>query len=146
MIPLTSDQCLEVKDKKGRVFRLKYLTELDNQVEYLNLSKQEQSEREKFRGIAKKELPKNAGEEKINLRAYELLLEEREKNPRQHLSLYNSYINIFIAGWSGSGLLPFPKTGKPSDAIRLFEKFSLYRLIQENIAELTGLSLDELKN
>jgi len=146
MIPLTADQVLEVQDKTGRIYKLKYLTELDNQVEYLGLSKQEQTDRKKFRDKAKAELPKNATEEKINLRAYELVLEERERNPKQHLSLYNSYIDIFVASWSGDGLLPFPKSGKPSTAVRLFEKFSLYRLIQDNIEALTGLSLEEIKN
>jgi hypothetical protein len=135
---------LSIRAKNGVVYHLKYLTELENQVKYIQLTNQEQEDRRKFFDKAKAELPKNAGEEKTNLRAYEMLLKEREANPRQHLSLCNSYIDIFVIGWDGG--IPFPKSGKASDGIRLFEKYALYRLIQENITELTGLVFDEAKN
>ena len=146
MIPLTSDQQLTVPDDKGNKYEFKYLTALDDAVEFSALAKREREDREKFYKKAKAELPKNAGEKNIDIRAYELLIEDREANPRQYLSLCNTYINIFVVGWQGKGLLPFPKSGKPADAVRIFEKYKLYRLIQNNIAELTGLVFDEVKN
>lgn len=146
MIPLTSSQFLEAKDENDNVFYLKYLTEIDNQVEYLKISQDEISARSKFYEQAKSELPKKSPEEKINLRAYELLIEDRQKNIAKHLVVCEGYINIFVVGWKGKSLLPFPEKGKPSTAIRLFEKYNLYRLIQNNIVELTGLTIDEIKN
>jgi hypothetical protein len=126
MIPLTDEQTLKVKTKSGKEIELKYLTEFDDQVKYLELTKEEQEEIKEIESKATK------NEKKISREiAYQILQNNRANNPKENLYLIDSYIDIFVIG------------GKK---FRLFEKYEIYRLIQNNIVELTGLTVDEIKN
>jgi hypothetical protein len=145
MIPICNEQTLLVKDKAGREFRLKYLTELDNQVKYLELTKQQEEGIEKQMDKARIALPV-ATEDDVRGQAYVLYKEEQRTDVRAYMSMFDAYIDIFVAGWSGKGIFPFPSSGRPSAALKLYEKFPLYRMIQDNIGELTGLSEADIKN
>jgi hypothetical protein len=138
MIPLTGEQTLMVKTKAGNEIELKYLTEFDNQVKYLDLTRKEKQERDCFITHIKDELKIGSNEiidkemdDKINLLAYNKLIEDRESDPSKYLETIDCYIDVFVKG---------------NTKFRLFEKYEVYRFIQDNIVELTGLTIDEVKN
>jgi hypothetical protein len=142
-IPLCDEMRLSVKDEKVRTFHLRYLTELDKQVRYMELTGRESEEIEAI----KKTLPLGEmTEDEQTAEAWDKLQENRRKDIRKYLSTIDEYINLFVCGWEGAGLFPFPENVEPARALKLYEKFPLYRLIQENIGELTGLTGDEIKN
>jgi hypothetical protein len=130
MIPICDKITLTVKDGKGREIKLKYLTELDKQVRYLELS-----DREDAAITAEMDNLKNIEDEKERrIAAWLKIQNDRRKNIRAYLEEIDEYINIFVIG------------DNPAASLRLYEKFPLYRIIQENIGVLTGLTEDEIKN
>jgi hypothetical protein len=130
MIPICDKITLTVKDGKGREIKLKYLTELDKQVRYLELS-----DKEEAAIVAEMENLKNIEDEKERrIAAWLKIQNDRRKNIRAYLEEIDEYINIFVVG------------DNPAASLRLYEKFPLYRIIQENIGTLTGLTEDEIKN
>jgi hypothetical protein len=163
MIPVSEEQVLTVKDGKGREFQLKYLTEIDNQVKYMELTRQEEADIvrtiksipakdiEAIKATVKREVKKE--EERpavishaIRERAFAILAAERKADLKGRFEFFNAYIDLFVVGWKGGRLLPFSKTEAPSSRLRLFEKYDVYRIVRDNLPELTGLSVDELKN
>jgi hypothetical protein len=137
MIPLSEKQTLEVKDESGNVFRLKYLTESENQIRYMQLSDMEDDLRTELKEVCKIEFP-DLSDQEISVKAYEKLIFSRRVNRTEHLKTIDEYIIIFLDSWQGGKMLV--------DKLRLFEKITVYDLIRENLAELTGLTLVEIKN
>jgi hypothetical protein len=139
-IPICDGVTLQVKDEKGRIYYLKYLIELDKQVRYLELTqREEESISALIKGIEESApiLPDGIDtsiDSYIRGLAWSQMQIERRKNTRKYLEDIDEYINIFVAG------------DNPALSMRLYEKFPVYRLIQENIGVLTGLTGDEIKN
>lgn len=145
MIPICDKQVLTVTDDKGRTYQLRYLTELDREVKYLALAQREEQEIAECFDQARPLCSAGASEEEIRAEAWKIIQERRRVDIRGYLETVDAYINLFVAGWKGPGLFDYPAEN-PAGALKLYEKFPLYRLIQSNIGELTGLSGDDIKN
>jgi hypothetical protein len=146
-IPVCDKETMEAADEKGRVYSLKYLTEIDNQVRYLELTRKEEGAIAAATEEVEKDFPQSVPgnvsdvedakkllEERkraVRLAAWMKVQEAREKDTRKYLEEIDEYVAIFVDN---------------PPRLRLYEKFPLYRLIQKNIGVLTGLTGEEIKN
>jgi hypothetical protein len=144
MIPILPDQTLDHKDGET-VYSFRYLTEAQRMVEYRKICKTETDEREECLRLAKEIVLTE--EPEIHAKAIEIMQQRRNENPVGFFAMYDAYINLFLAGWSGPPNFPaFPSDGNPARCFRYLDKVKMYNIIQDNIGELIGLNMAEIKN
>jgi hypothetical protein len=147
VIPISSDaKYIHREEKTGNEYHFRYLLESDKQAEYSQLCRRESERITALCETAKPLLPPEATEKEIRLKAYELLNEQQGPDQLDRIAEMDSYINIFLCGWSGKGFPEFPKDGKPTRCFKYFQKMEMYRIIMDKIPELTGFTEDEIKN
>jgi hypothetical protein len=134
MIPIVEGQTLDVEVKElGLTLQLKYLTALDDEVRYSKILRKQSRLSDQFRGEGGK----------IDAEKYSA---HQEEHPEEMLGVFADYIDTFVAGWSGPGVAALPAGTKPSAILRYHHKYPVYQAIIEHIEELTGLTVDEVKN
>jgi hypothetical protein len=150
MIPIHSGQTLDHSDKNGVVYNLRYLTEIDKIGEYRRIAMAEEAERDSFiptatEEIKKKNVPDAKRDEAIKALAADMLLKKRKSEPESSYATFDSYIDLFLCGWSGIKT-KFPEDGKPSKCFPMMSKLVMFRIIESHLGELIGLTETEIKN
>ena len=135
MIPIVAGQTLEVTDRQGKVHKLRYITELDNQMEYFKLSQIRRKEIDRFEAEVEAEgnLPEEPKQREIELyqRATDKQTSWRNENPESWFPLLDRYIKLFVVD---------------EEPVLYHPKMVLWGLIQENMYTLTGLTVEDSKN
>lgn len=162
MIPVIGGQTLEVKNQpKGISVTLKYLIDHDRQLKYHRIQNEETLTILRLREIAIDKIPtlpadKITGDEEKDrqvldeLRMVEYLRLRAERARTNHeleLDRINDLIDIFVVGWSGQNLPPFPGDGvNPSSVLMYMPKMIISRIVSDSMPTLVGMSEDESKN
>jgi hypothetical protein len=149
MIPLTGDQTVEVEVTRGKKITLRYLTDRQAQVKYHSLANASRDIYfESYASVEKRlsangaipnpdEVKKQAGEEASRILS---------SDPERMINRWAEYIDIFVSGWTGESLPHFPATGSPSSVLRYYDLKEIYDAVYANLVELTGLTVEEIKN
>lgn len=150
MIPISDKQTVDHAEKNGVVYHLRYLTEIERIGEYRRIATAEQSERDSFIPAAAEELKKKKVSDKerdelIRNLADNMLIKKRNSEPESSYKTFDSYIDLFLCGWSGIKT-KFPDDGKPSKCFPMVSKLKMFRIIEEHLPELMGLTEIEIKN
>ena len=148
MIPISAETTLAVvDDKTENTYYLRYLIENDKQAEYSALARAEKKQIDDIVATMPVLSDDATDEQRTNQRieAYGKFREENIGSENNYETM-SKYIDIFVVGWKGPKLPSFPTEVKPSTMLPFFKKIKLYNIVQEHIDELTGLSVDEIKN
>ena len=68
------------------------------------------------------------------------------KDIRAQAECAAALVDLFLVGWEGEGIPAFPKKVPVSTKLKGMAIMEISNLISENIGELVGISIDELKN
>jgi len=151
MIPIRPGATLEV-EHDGVTYRLRYLTEEQYQIGFMQLQDQWSAARKPYVERARKNLEKHKpalpkGEDADNLLMLEVerLMQADADFVAKQIQYNRRLVDIFVVGWSGPNVAELPKDTKPSDCFGVNALPKLQELIYEHVVELTGLTEDEAK-
>lgn len=144
MIPIQAGATLDVV-RDGDTYKLRYLTEGEHIGKYMEIDRKQSAVRDALRAQAVAECP--GSDQSVIDATYERLRISRARaEVAEESEVSDMYIDTFLAGWEGIGLPPFPTDGRPSRCFRLCDKNKVVGMIIDNLGELLGFSVDEVKN
>ena len=142
-IPIGGNKPLEWTDPDaGITYHFRYLLG-SYQTRYLALQGKIQKSIKQFLPAIKKS---GAKSREATVKAIAAAMANAEADPAEEMLILNEMIDIFVCGWSGKGIEPFPRDGKPSDACSISEKQKLVAAINGMLQKLTFITVEMSRN
>jgi hypothetical protein len=150
MIPMSADQTLEVPDPSGSGhFKFRYILD-KHQPEFIRLYRELGKRQSAFLSEASDQARAEMKGKKISAGelqritgsiASQKFIESLQETPDEFLKFIDSWINLFVCGWSSN--VEFPD--RPSACFGIADKLTLFSLILSKMTSLSGLGVDEVK-
>ena len=155
MIPISPDQKREYTDpESGTVYEFRYLTG-EHQADFMKLYAKTSGTIEKFipearrtvlQGVRGRRPSKQKIEKMVIERATKLAENSISTDETENLEYAQNLVDIFLCGWRGNGLPPFPKDNRPHRYFKTNDLYKMVNVINEMIGDLAGISIEEAKN
>lgn len=152
IIPISSEKRISEKDDDGNVFHFRYITG-QHQDRYNELQQMFIRAAKPFAEKARREINKSfkgnkpktfVVEDMVAKKAIQLADEAGKITPKMESEYTRGMVDLFLCGWDGENFPEFPKN--PSECFRTADLERLMVMINKNLGELTGLTIDDKKN
>lgn len=152
IIPISAEQRISEKDNDGNVFHFRYITG-QHQDRYNELQQmfiraarpyEEKARREVNKALKGKKPKAAVYMDMVAKKAISLADDAGKITPKMESEYTRGMVDLFLCGWDGPEFPKFPKN--PSESFRTADLERLMVMINKNLAELTGLTVDDKKN